>query len=1164
MAQTSCDSGKLIQLQNQFRGLVAGFRSGQFTTSEPVAPAQKYINGLKELYLKARNLLQRNDYAEFISWIDGQERSLLLRKQLGLSGYEHLSGVAESKRVRLEVELEWLTTVFNQNHESISKFREITEGIQNRVLADEMSEALKDLNEIETLFGSSLWSVQLKIALTHEDRGLEAQKQIVSEIQATFKQGLLRFVTYHCSVRNEPRTSALRFSENTRRRIDEHPHFSTEIRRYLRHILLGEVPSSPEGMSDTLRVSQSHNLIDQYEEFILIAQKIVHDPHFSRFWPVLGDCLSRLHKIDDFRLAKLRNAIGSDINMESLQIRNPDSLDAMISAQSRTMMRNYTRRAKHPSSEDVWDTIYLSWLISDGKLKRTKERRIRRRCVRYLAAMFTSTKLFDPHDALTKLSRNFAALPFFRSLLFYAEGVNSEESLIEFDAQPLGLNSKYIGPEDAISHDSLSTFLSSAGQSYTSIYAKEFWLLFHGNNSKETKLPPSVQLSSAIGAVRRGDLHEASKRLATNANFPQTGAFHLFHQFAALEIANRTFSKSAVIDIISKVCSAAVFSPMKQRIQSTTANFVWQDYSKNSDLLTSAVAIHLRWQQDQNPRTASMLRFAVAEYLKKSHFSKPSELDPDQIEVGRTVLTYFLHQVCVPNVLDVSRAVRGSREVLEERASICYLLTEVDPANAKVYQDEASDLKRQLNFADGQLIVDSSRIYVDISQLRHWARQNLAEEYSRYRDLTEVAIKDFKPYDELIAEMTKNPSSGQTTFVPESEADIVLYNILQRLRDEFLTNASFGLDYFLSKGVRHQSFVGSIRAPLEVADLVTTRADEFGPYKPNYVWTNMLTPASQTPRSEILAAFEKFSEQFDAILVDAKDRYFQVRTKDTPHGLIFLGMTTNIVELVKAIVSLDESFDDFLNTAEALLWPGLEPSLVLTRTFIENDLKNQITGFVDELRTSVKDAIGNTDEFLTFDAEIGKRSNEVQVKLDESASWFKYTNTDFAGKSFTLTEAIEMAQKFSLSCLPGFDPEIQVSSLLSDTEIVASSLVLIHDIMLIALQNAKDHSGLRNPRIEVRAEADSKKGIIRVVVLSEVKPNLRATSALKAAEKARLIAEGKSGFRSREEGGSGFFKLAPVVGQSKKGSLKFGMQETGQFSLDVQYSLLVSQTEVTT
>lgn len=1159
MSQKTKVNVQLARLQNQFRGLVATLRDSHFSAGRGTPAVQKYSTGLKDIFLAARLALPAIHYDEFISWVDKQEVTVLLDVANAQKSYEQLSGIGSSKSAELETELLWMSSLLQRKAQDLSYFRTMVEMIERHVMSDEVSTGLEILSQIEELYGVSLWSVQLKIALTQEVAGLEAQKKLVAEIQGVYDRGLLGFIAYYCGVRNESRTTAESFSRNTDQRIENNRYFSKEVRHYLRRVLLGEIPVSPNGIADVLRVSQSHHFIDQYEEFIVAAQTIACSPELGEYRPTILWCLEKLNAIDDFRLTKLKFALCGETIIKSGKPRPNGMLEQLLEDNPRQALRNFVATKTRNNSPDIWEYIYAGWIVADAKFKTLKEKRIHRRCIRYIAAMFTTTDLFDPHDALIKLSRNFSQLPLFASLRNYSDLINSRHLLTDVDHTALGLNSTYYGLEDASNLDELNLLLTTHPNRYVGRPPSTFWLLFHGGQHSNRTQRPVFHIAHATGASVRGGRSEVENSLGYLEPRHLSGATKGFYDLVALQNSVETFEKARTVERIATVCSQAVFSPLWHRIETVTTGFTWAEFSLCPEPILRAVALHMIWSQNQNPKTASMLRFAVSSYLKSSNSGKPSELNLSDIQTQPEAVIYFLQYVCVPNVLDVSRVVRGSREVLEERAAICRLLAEIDLEHARIHALEAEDIQQQLTFADGQLIVDSSRIYVETPQLRQWARKNLAEEYSRYRDLAEVEIDNFRPFDELMAEITKNPSLGLAQFVPESEADVLLFKILARIKDEFLMNSSFGLDFFLSKRIRHQSFIGSIRGPLEFAELITNRSDLQSRYRPNYSWANRLAVSSATARPDLLDAFEVLAEKFDSALLDAKDRYFQIRSKETPNGLIFLGLTTNIVELVKSMVPLDSSFDEFLDTVEALLWVGLEPALAVTRSFITDELKETLTGAIDELRTTVRDVVGNTNEFLSFDAEVGKRSNEVQIKLDESAGWFKRTNLDFAEKVFELDEAINMAQKFALSCLQGFEPVLEVPSVQSDTKIQAPSLVLLHDLILIALQNAKDHSGEKNPRISTSAIADSVQGILQIRVESDVRSSLKASAQKGANEKAKLIAEGKSVFRARKEGGSGFFKLAAVANQSRKGKLNFGLADSGRFFLEVQYSLVITK-----
>lgn len=1143
-------------LKNQFRGIVSTLRSSGFQKNEASDNLiRRYWTALQKLLLCARLELQPDQYQEFIEWLTKQEATVLPDMRRAAKGYEQLSGISDSKQATLETELLWSYALLARYKKELAEFRGVADKVTQYVLKNDFTAALQCINNLEESFGASLWSVQLRIALTNEAYGLEAQKKVVEEARSIFDRGLLGYVAYFSGVRNESRTTAERFSINTTARITKHRFFTKEVKSYLRFILLGDIPTSEAGLSNLIRLSQSHHFFDHYETCVAVLQTLCMKTSVPR--QLIDQFVETFEDIGDFRISKMGFAVAPNQLEFGHRIEENPVLNAILNVDDKHALRTAARRINADATPQPWDYIYAGWITSEGILKEKKAKRIPRRCIRFVAATFIPTELFDPHDAIVKLSRNFGQLPFFQALWTYSRLVNKPNSLEPDDHRMIGLNCPGFGFEDLrhetlLRHQAVNLTIRRCAQT-----AANFWSAYSGTLEQNVNTSPILALAHFLGdAVRGGDLLLDEKAELNLTTFTKGAARH-FLDLSVLMKAVSSHDRRTIIDLLASACSAAEFSPLRHKISNLLGGFEWNDFQNSSDPVLRSVAIHLAWEAQFESKLRSILRFSVKQFFREQPWHLPSQLDWSKSKLPKHVIVYFLHRVCSFDVLDILKELRGSRQVLAERVGICSRLQTIDPDRRSDYADELAEVQSEISFADGQLIVDSSRIYVETLQLRQWAKANLAEDYSRYLDLAELDIEHSRPFDELLGEIRKKQRDSTASFTAESEADILLYSILLRLRDEFLTNSAFGLDFFLSKRIRDQSFVGSIRAPLELEELITNRSSEGADYKPNYRWVNRLAVASSSPREALLSAFEDFSLAFDRELLEAKSRRLQIQGKDHPNGLIFLPLTANVVELTKALTPIDRSFDGFLDAAIALMWVGLEPALSITRSFIREELKNRLIGSIDALRTRVRDALGNSREFLEFDANIGRRSNEVQVRLDECAEWFSHTNLDYAGKTFALDDAVGMAQKFALDCLPGFDPIIEEAHIDSSTRILAPSLVHLHDLILIALQNAKDHSGLKSPRTITSALVDADRGVLVVRVESEIKSTVKKAAKEGAAERKRLIADGVSRFQTRKEGGSGFFKLAAVAAQSSKGKLDFGVTDGGMFFLEMHYSLIL-------
>ena len=434
--------------------------------------------------------------------------------------------------------------------------------------------------------------------------------------------------------------------------------------------------------------------------------------------------------------------------------------------------------------------------------------------------------------------------------------------------------------------------------------------------------------------------------------------------------------------------------------------YVWSDYKRVKEPLAAPIALHLLWNAHETSLTASQLRFATGAVLRQAGVSRPSQFAEAADTYPRHELIYFLRQVCVPDILDLSRLFHGTREIMEERQAICRVLEELDPQRASQYRDEVIPISNHLALDDGHWIVGSTRIHVDSDALVRWAFRELSENYDRYRDLASVSIGALQSFDDVLRELAETKAQ-RSTFSADNEADAVLVGIIMRMGEEFLTNATFGLDFYLSKRVRHQSFIGLIRGPLEFADLITTRESETGDYHRNETWIDRFQRVDAHARDRIDKALHHFAARFDETLTNAKDTYFHLRSLDRPQGMMMLTFTDSQLALSRAMVHLDLDFREFLRFVNSLPWAALEPSLANVRRLITEDIKAELIKEFDKVRAAVHEVAEQDPAFLEFDAAMGKGSAEVQAKLDQAARWFVHASTIANRRTFTLAQISE-------------------------------------------------------------------------------------------------------------------------------------------------------------
>src|SRR5690606_10543073 len=182
------------------------------------------------------------------------------------------------------------------------------------------------------------------------------------------------------------------------------------------------------------------------------------------------------------------------------------------------------------------------------------------------------------------------------------------------------------------------------------------------------------------------------------------------------------------------------------------------------------------------------------------------------------------------------------------------------------------------------------------------------------------------------------------------------------------------------------------------------------------------------------------------------------------------------------------------------------------------------------------------------------RSTEVQRALDDAASWFTYTQAERLRRTFTLEEAVRIGRENALRCQRGLNPVI-TETIHGDSEVMAPSLVIIHDALFTALDNIRIHSGHKAPKVDLFVSHNPDRETLTVEVLSDCRPQQKAAAERKLKEIQKIIEGAAPSRRTRREGGSGLLKLDAVTRQSERGRLDFGFVQGGRFRLAVTYAL---------
>jgi len=566
----------------------------------------------------------------------------------------------------------------------------------------------------------------------------------------------------------------------------------------------------------------------------------------------------------------------------------------------------------------------------------------------------------------------------------------------------------------------------------------------------------------------------------------------------------------------------------------------WRQLKPYRSALALPIALHLCWRATDSDLAATNLRYAYEEFLDSRHLSSPTELAQRQQEFDHSELVYFLREVCVPVVMDMSQRIQTSKGVEELRSQVCAVLRELDPINESAYQAEIVSIVHSHSLAEGQTVVDSSRVHVDTSALRAWAARSLTSDLQRYAALVGAGEGIAENLETILRTIQSTTHHVHYLEIPDNEADSLLVELMIALRRQFLLDPQHGLDSYLSRRVRHHSMTGYLRGPVEEAKLITSRNTKSGRYAPNTFWLEKLAPEGAR-RSVVARAFEQFAEDFDGIVLGLKTGLFHVRSTDHPKGLFDVHLSAPMIHIGRSAIQQDISVDTFCSVLFSLFWAGLDSSLKEAQRHLRHATKVEVAGAFQRLRASLKRELDRS-RYDEASIAIQTAAESVQREIDRMADWFVRREVQQSLQFYAMSKVLEIAISSALASHRPFEFEIE-RHVDCDLFVRTGDLVVIAEVILTALGNVKAHAGRSRGPVVVCLRSDTKERVSLRVINPIDKDAMSQQSRERVDRIREEIRDGSYVARIRSEGGSGLMKIAATVQQSPHGSVEFGIEE---------------------
>lgn len=1112
---------------------------------------------------RVRNQLPLDQLPEFVEWLAGYSppvKHALLTcppKSFGSLMPFWLSGTSDVRR-----ELAWVTSVLRINSVLINSFVNYSSKFSRAVAIEDFKRAIDILDKIDADLGASYWAVEARLAVLQKLGGLQAQKVYLAEIAPPEAGSMARFLATSASERNEDLTNIGAFISRFSRSI-ESSDLEREIADYVLFKITDALPPTSERIAAVLRMEGSASLIDLYETTVAMLFGTLARTEDAKLRYHGVKALHNLSEIRDDRLDKLR------LLFDPKSVEIAATMNTVEGESEELLLRGrYEEAFRVALGELHKDPINLHEIEQAARacaaLGRSPTSLVPYSAARALAALYLATsKWSDAFQDVARLSINFRGARGFSGLLSLAfrmtfHGIAQENYYGRAIAMDLGR----LRPED------LGLCVDSAIESLTGILDKKYVgnlrlqeeksILKRSADSMTSPDSPALAVSISRRLVTVGKYSDAI-RLISHLNdrmpLPLPLEADIVRAYALSELGR--FADA--FEIVAKSCVIEETRRTAFSLRRIFRNKTWEELKPAAGSLELAIALDLYLRDFEDDRQRSHLRYAFDDVLRINGLARPSQILEDGSQLSHPLCIYFLRKVCVPEVMDVSLAFRGSRDLDNERIRICVLLAEIDPENKAIYEEELFEVTKKIQIQEGLRQIDQSRVFVDTAAFSRWAGRELREQFDRYVALSAVGAQMAIGGSLTVAIrellQRKAPLPQEFLEVPKDHGDELLLDLVVRAATGFFTDPSFGLGFFLSTRVRHGSFSGHIRGALEANQLIALRDELTDKYLPNESLLSEIPELTEQQRRAIHEAVSKFSQTVDLTINELTQEYLQIRNESKPKGVFAPKVSVITLHHLKSLVKDSAgSFDHFIAECLQSFWSSLLAPLEEVRHTLINRTKPYLVDRINELATRLQEIL-EPSQFAIVENRLNAGRTEIQAVVNRVAEWFSVpegTSSDL----YTLEQAIDIGIEFTKNACKGFTPHITRDirgNVATDTQILGR----ITDSLFIALGNAYRHSGMgMAPKIELDVYYEKESQSLRIRVVNEVAPWVESVNKERVGALLKSLTEGELGERTTQEKGSGLVKLWSMTRPGVRDACFFGFVGPGKFVTELMLPVL--------
>lgn len=1030
----------------------------------------------------------------------------------------------------LKKEFRWATLFLENYFTEINLFIELKLEFESHFIVGDFNSAKDDLQEIEKMFGVSLWSIEAHLLLEEYINGSEANWNILSEYLNKINNPFYEFITNSNSKRIEKKLSYEACLNQFQNDLDN-VNATLIVQDFLvfKNFHVANYPYAYKSLESVLHISNIFSLIDQY---LLVIDVILYNIGSS----------NNNDKIFQQFISKACVAIGNDIRLKKI--------DTIIN-------KSCIQTTENELSNSIYDCLDNFYY---GRYEDALEQA--KIGIKNQPLEFEYYELYS--KSLINLRKNFEPIA----------GSNLQNDLLSSLFEIF----KFKNNSDASYKRLLKILLifvnSNFGKQIHSciaelegVYNKFFAM---GAISSSFYSPKMLQIPERINFVtenlapflRKHSFKIAQYKLGIEAHFPNGISESKSQEIILSAIHNfsvKNFEKSIeILESSEEVDSINYYYERKISLQ-YKSYLNLQEYRKalllfgmiqfEDTVATRKITQHELYESIKAANSINscfdlielpiLFSLVVKEYdlfevydefMLTYDIHNIKEINVEEFIEKFTLkkVVYFLSNVCTIETIKYSTDYNSISEVEEDRISILEKLIEIDSINKLKYEQEIGEIYRVNSVRKVLKEVDEGRLYIDVNSLKEIQIRNFKDDFNRFKEIEILAnnqsiigfnASSVRNWEKEI-EINENIERFNT-------ADYLAFkNIYLESRDNFLFSKEYGLDSCLSTRIRHGALKNHIRSIFEKLDLLTSKTNDI--YSDNYIWLQQLGAYTEL-NDEVQACLKRFSRQIDDYNVFIVENLIQIQTEKTSgkedglftfftnDDVLFKFYTTNKIEFESAESTIDKLLMSLVN--HTLL--DVQKKIVAA---FSDTIPKKFQYIIDSLVTELRELNLPTDCQLI--PNLIKSSTEIQKELENISDWF-YLNTTSSTTLLSIETVIDASIELTNKINPNTKIEIE-KNYKCEPFGVYSSLIFAFNILF---NNIIQHSHLPSDEVKIKITSDVlEERYVLITISNTINPNYDYSENIEKLSTIKHNWNDHSNIeRSNKEGESGFDKIKRIL-----------------------------------